>query len=87
MKYLKVTDPIWDQNHQMINCTVTFEQWPNEPLLFSARINDIEPHGRSIYLECVFGLYGEVKEPLTPPTEIKGIKKWFFGLKKAVLGK
>lgn len=81
MKYLKVTDPQWDQNHEMIDCIVTFERWPNEPLPFSARFNDPEPHGRTIYLECVFGLYGEVKNPPKRKTT------WFSKLKKVVLGK
>jgi len=85
MRYTKVTDPVWnDKDKGSITCMVTFEQWI-DPQPFHAWIGDPEPYGRLIYLECVFGLHGEIKEK--PPTEIKGMKKWLSGLKKVVLGK
>lgn len=78
MKYTKVTDPV-RRGPGSIDCMVTFEQWP-DPQPFHATPTDYELHGRSIYYECVFGLYGPIKEPERKET-------WLSALKKVVLGK
>lgn len=84
MRYLKVTDLRWaNKEKTWINCMVTFAQWPTEAQTFTATLTDPETHGRQIYLECVFGLYGEIKEYIEP----KRKETWLSGLKKVVLGK
>ncbi|MBR7631520.1 tail fiber assembly protein [Aeromonas popoffii] len=57
------TDP------ETITLDVLFAHLP-EPVAFTARKDDPEPHGRELYSRAVFGEFGDIEVLLTaPPTE------------------
>jgi len=65
LEYAK--DPVWaNAEHTMIDLTVRFAEIP-EDLPFTASLNDVEAHGRAIFVAAVAGEYGPVSEYTPPP--------------------
>jgi hypothetical protein len=59
--------PVWaNAEHTMIDLTVRFAEIP-EDLPFTASPDDVEAHGRAIFVAAAAGEYGPVAEYLPPP--------------------
>ena len=62
-----VINPFWtDAKHTLITCTVKFSQF-DKPVQFVASPNDVETHGREIFVDLVSGRYGDIAEYVAPP--------------------
>lgn len=58
-----VRNPVWaDAEHTMIDCEITNTVYGDEVLPFTACVNDVEAHGRSIFADLISGRYGEIGE-------------------------
>lgn len=58
-----LTNPRWaDAEQTMIDCEITTSQFGGEVLPFTARANDVEPHGRAIFADIMGGKYGSIAE-------------------------
>lgn len=67
-----VSNPRWSNaEHTTIDCEITTSQFGDEVLPFTASQDDVEAHGRSIFLDLVSGKYGPIAEyiPLPIPEE------------------
>ena len=66
IKYTSVTNPIWNYEHNAINCMVVFEHLGTEPVEFHATPWDTMPHGVEIYNRCLAGDFGSVGDYVVP---------------------
>lgn len=60
-------NPRWvDFERTAIDCEITTSQFGDEPLPFTASLNDVEPHGRAIFADLMAGKYGLIGEYVAP---------------------
>lgn len=60
-----VSAPRWaDKEHTAIDCVITTSQLGNELLPFTARIDDVEEHGRALFQQLSNGVFGPVSDYL-----------------------
>jgi hypothetical protein len=56
-----LTNPRWaNAEKTIIDCEITTSQLGDEVLPFTASPNDVEPHGKAIFLDIVDGKYGPI---------------------------
>lgn len=64
-----VSNPRWANAEQTaIDCEITTSQFGPEALPFTASANDVEPHGRAIFVRLMAGEFGPIAE-YQPPAE------------------
>ena len=69
-----LTNPVWaNEAHTMIDCEITTSQFGNEVLPFTASQNDVEPHGRAIFVDIVAGAYGPIAPYVPPPEPVQPV--------------
>lgn len=62
-------NPKWaNDEHTIIDCEITTNQFGDEILPFTANPNDVEMHGKLIFQDIISGKYGPIGEysKLTP---------------------
>lgn len=65
---LSVERPRWSNAEKTaIDCFIKTSQFGDEELPFTASANDVEAHGRAIFVDIVSGTYGEILEFIPPP--------------------
>lgn len=65
--YMTVNTPAYaDAASRSVHCVVQFSHL-QAPVPFLATADDVEPHGRQIFADCVAGKYGPVA-PYAAPT-------------------
>lgn len=65
--YADVTDLFWaDPNNTVIKCKVRFAHLNGAVVLFSAREDDVEAHGREIFARAVAGDFGPIGKYVEP---------------------
>jgi hypothetical protein len=63
-------NPIWkNSENTLINLEVTFEEFGEEILPFTAHPNDVEEHGKDIYTRAINGEFGAIADYVPPTTE------------------
>lgn len=63
-----LVNPQWaNAEHTAIDCQITTSQFGDEVLPFTASQNDVEAHGRAIFLDIANGSYGPIAEFIPPP--------------------
>jgi hypothetical protein len=74
-----LADPVWsNENHTAINCVVTFAEYGETSMPFTADKDDCEVHGVDIFNRLVAGEFGDIGAyvPLIPaPTKSLGTNK------------
>lgn len=67
---ISVSNPRWaDAEQTMIDCEITTSQFGYEVLPFTARADDVEPHGRAIFADLVSGKYGPIGYYIPPASQ------------------
>lgn len=62
-----LANPKWaNSENNAIDCEITTTQFGDEVLPFTASPNDVEAHGRKIYMDIVEGIYGPIGEYVPP---------------------
>ena len=65
-----VRAPRWgNPEHTFIECDITTSQFGAEVLPFTARPDDVEPHGRELFQKIVAGEYGPIAEYQPPAAD------------------
>jgi hypothetical protein len=67
MQYTEVKNPMWNRDHTIIVCEVTFEKIGTVP--FSASPNDAYAHSIEIYQRCIAGDFGPISDYVLAPDE------------------
>jgi hypothetical protein len=63
-------NPIWkNSENTLINLEVTFVEFGDEILPFTAHPDDVEEHGRDIYARAINGEFGAIADYVPPTTE------------------
>ena len=58
-----LSNPKWvDKEHTAIDCIITTSQLGEELLPFTARMDDVEPHGRALFQQLISGVFGPISE-------------------------
>ena len=67
-----LTNPVWSNAaHTTIDCFITTSQLGDEVLPFTASIDDVEPHGRAIFMSIANGTYGPIGEQILSQTSVE----------------
>jgi hypothetical protein len=65
--YSQVKNPIWSNaEHTRIDCQVNFVHLNEEFVTFTANPTDVMEYSKTIFDECVAGLYGNIGEYVAP---------------------
>ncbi|MGY3887191.1 hypothetical protein [Aeromonas aquatica] len=85
IEVIKAHSPRWGNHEQTaINMMATFSHLPGQDLPFTAHHDDVELHGRELFVRAKFGEYGEVA-PYDGPTQIEMEQKAFAERKETEL--